>query len=83
MNLHMLAVRDAAVDAYNTPFFVTHVGSAVRSFGDECKNKESPIAAHPGDYELFELGVFDTTTAQVVMLDRPRSIARGADYLKD
>lgn len=80
MLLYMLAVRDSAADSFNTPFFVNHKGTAVRSFGDECKKADSPIAAHPGDYELFELGTFDTDSAAVVMLERPHSLARGADY---
>lgn len=78
----MLSIRDSAVKAYMRPFFAPSVGSAIRSFGDECIRKDSDIAKHPSDYELYELGVFDDESASVIMESQPRLVARAIDYVE-
>lgn len=75
------AVRDAAADCFHRPIFVPTVAVAVRSFGDECKNKESALNVHPEHYELFELGCFDDYNAKFEMLDSPRSLSRAVDFM--
>lgn len=82
MILKIVAVRDAAVDAFMTPIFVHHVGAAIRQFGDEVKKPNSAFSGHPGDFELFELGEFDDSTGSATMLPMPRSISRGADFVE-
>jgi len=64
------------------PFFVPAIGAAVRSFGDEVKRvaPDNELSRHPDDYELFELGQFDDSSARFQMLPEPRSIARGKDF---
>lgn len=80
MILVVCSIRDSAVNAFMRPFFVTAVGQAIRSFGDEVNRKDSDMYSHPDDYELFELGLFDDSTGRVTMLPEPRQLARGADY---
>lgn len=75
----VVAVRDSAVDAYARPFFVPSTAVAVRSFRDEVNRAESPMHAHPGDYELFELGSFDEESGKFENLASVRSLVRGAD----
>lgn len=57
------AVRDAAMQAYMQPFFAPKEGAAIRSFVDEVKRAESPMHAHPEDYELFVLGEYNDEDA--------------------
>lgn len=77
--LAVCAVRDSAVQAFMQPIFVPHVGHAVRSFQDECKKSDSVIAAHPSDYELFEIGSYDDSSGLMRPFEVPRSLVRGAD----
>lgn len=79
MVLIMVAVRDSAVDAFMRPFFVPTTGFAVRSFQDEVKNPESPMAKHPGDFALYELGTFDEDTGRCNNLSAPRQLVRAVD----
>lgn len=81
----MVAVRDAAINAFMRPFVVQAVGQAVRSFGDELTRSgaDATMSAHPDDYELFELGSFEEDTGRLVPLPEPRSISRGKDFLKE
>ena len=56
----VVAVRDRAIDAYMNPFCAPAVGAAERSFRDEVNRPESPMFAHPEDYDLYLLGKFDS-----------------------
>lgn len=82
MTLIVCAVRDSAVDAFMRPFCVPTVGMAVRSFQDEVKDPQSPMAKHPSDYELFQLGVFDEEVGRFDNAVSPRSLARALDYVE-
>lgn len=76
---YIVVVKDTALGAYLTPFFSPGLGVAVRQFGDEVANPESPLNKHPEDYILFECGSFDTDTGQFTCYE-PRQIARAQDY---
>lgn len=77
----VVAVRDRALDAFGTPFFVVAVGQAIRSFGDEVNRKGSDLCAHPDDFDLYELGSFDDATGQLQSLGDPRQIAIGENLV--
>lgn len=73
------AVRDSAVQAYGRPLFVPTAGVAIRSFTDEIRKEDgNPMAAHPEDYELFELAEFDEETG-LFASNGIRSLMRGKD----
>lgn len=78
MILVICAVRDSAVDAFMNPFFVPHVGAALRAFTDECRKAGTTFNAHPEHFELYELGTFDDATGTFVMKER-RSVALATD----
>lgn len=77
--LHIVSVRDRAVDAYMQPFFVAAPGAAIRSFVDECNRPDSPMCAHPEDYDLYLLGTFNDANGMFVPNETPRQIAIGKD----
>lgn len=79
--MFIVAVKDRALDAYMTPFFVPAIGLAIRSFQDEINRADSPMHAHPEDYDLYHLGSFDERDG---MLGGgvPRQIAIGKDQLR-
>ena len=75
----IVCVKDGALGAFLPPFFVPSIGVAVRHFGDEVHNKESPMFAHPEDYELYHLGQFDDAGIFDIF-PQPVRLARGLDY---
>lgn len=80
MHLKILLIRDIVANAYPfPPMFVHHIGSAIRDFGDQCKDKATPLGKHPEDYELFEAGKWDPTTGEFA-IDEPKQIAIGKNY---
>lgn len=64
MELKIFAVRDRATDQFGNPMFLMSVGQALRSFTDEINNasKENQLYQHPDDFDLYELGVYETST---------------------
>lgn len=75
----IVAIFDVRVEAYGRPAFVRSIGEAMRSFQDEVNNKESVVCAHPEDYRLFHLGVYDDSVGRFENLEAPLLIADGAN----
>lgn len=82
MRYKIVAIRDRAADAFGVPNFVVAVGAAIRTFGDECNNKESPLGQHPEDFDLYSLGEFDDADASFIAEGPPRQIAVGKDLVR-
>lgn len=83
MILKIVAVRDRAADVFGQPNFVASIGGAIRAFGDQINNKEpnNALAAHPDDFDLYELGTYDDETADF-NVHAPRQIAIGKDLVR-
>lgn len=72
MKLEILAVRDAKLDAFMTPFFSQTVSAAVRSLGDLVNgDQREPIAQHPEDYGLWHFGTMNALDGVFTLLPRP------------
>lgn len=81
MIFNVCCVRDRATDAFGNPFFVTALGQAIRSFGDEINNKDSQLAAHPDDYDLYNLGKYDSDSG-LFETHIPKMIAVGKELVR-
>lgn len=64
MKLMIYAVRDRATDQFGNPMFLVASGQAIRSFTDEVNraDKDNQIFNHPDDFDLYELGSYETST---------------------
>lgn len=84
MILEVCVIRDAAIESFGRPFFVVHIGEALRGFTDEIRSgkTDSAVALHPEDYDLFHCGSFDQSDGKFSTLDVPRRIAFGKDLVK-
>lgn len=80
--LYIVAIRDRQLDAYAQPAFVPALGLAVRQFGDEVANPQSPLNKHPEDFALYQLGTYNDATGQFENLQQPKQIALADDYVK-
>lgn len=80
MALHKVcAVFDSAIQSFGTPVFVVHTGAAIRSFQDEVNREGSPFHAHPGDFELYFLGVYDDQSGRLDSSQAIECLIRGKD----
>lgn len=60
------SIYDKATEAYMRPFVAQTAGQATRMFLDELSNPEHPMAKHPEDYSLAQLGTFTDHDGTVV-----------------
>lgn len=79
--MKIVAIRDRAVNAFLQPFFVRSAGEAVRIFADEINRKESPMYAHPEDYDLYDIGLYDADNGEIVGT-KPSMLSIGKDEHK-
>jgi len=77
----VVSVYDSAVGAYAPPIIVPSRGVAVRSFSDEVnrKGESNTLNAHPSDFELRALAMFDEESGRFVLIDPIETICRGKD----
>lgn len=65
MKLHILSLRDIKANLYNIPIFTPNIQVTLRDLRDlvnDPQGKEN-WQKHPEDFELWELGEWDTETA--------------------
>lgn len=84
MRYKVVCIRDRAADVFGQPVFVSNVGGAIRSFGDEIRRPSSverpnSMYDHPEDFDLFYLGEYDDESG-TFFCERPSQIAVGKDY---
>lgn len=83
MRFKVCAVKDVAIGTFSVPQFVPHTGASVRAFGDAVRGpKDSPLAAHPNDFELWYLGEYDDQSGEFDQL-KPERLARGVDFVNN
>lgn len=76
----LVALYDRAVEAYAPVMTVNTRAEAIRSFRQECNNKQGQLCQHPSDYELWQIGEYDDQTGMIVSTNE--RIARAEDYVE-
>jgi hypothetical protein len=77
MIFQIVAIHDRALDAYQQPFLVRAIGEAIRAFQDAINKPESPMYAHPDDYDLYMIGTYNDESAKITQAAEPQQIAIG------
>ena len=82
MRMTIVSVYDVASQSFGRPVFAVSVGAAIRSFGDEVNRSvpDNTMYAHPEDFVLYELGVFDDSSGAFVLLEHPKQVASGKQF---
>ena len=83
MKLQIFAVRDRATVQFGNPMFLVTSLQAIRSFADEINNKDTNnlLNKHPDDYDLYNLGTYDTDTG-TFETHTPQQISTGKEHIK-
>lgn len=66
MKMSIFTIYDSATEAYMRPFFAQSPGQALRMFIDDVQEEGTPCNKHPEDYALFEIGIFDDSTSEII-----------------
>lgn len=82
MKLICFSIRDAKTMAWGPPVTARTPGEALRSFSDEVNGDKSRsmIALHPEDFEMFQIGSFDTDTGDMTP-EHAVSLAKGVNLV--
>jgi hypothetical protein len=82
MKMILVSIYDKAVETYSKPITMRARGEAIRTLQDEIANQQqSPIAQHPEDYALFELGTFDDNTGEIEQHASPINLANAHELV--
>lgn len=75
-----LSVYDSKALFFSPPFFAPNIGSGIRSWGDEVRNPLTPWSKHPGDYQLYEIGTYDSDTGLLSSLVPMKLLASATEF---
>lgn len=82
MIVKIYAVYDEKAKSYLDPVYFGHDGEALRKFSDVVSNDKSPIAKHPGDFAMYKLGQFDTSSGAIAGVKNPEFLAKAIDFVE-
>lgn len=71
MDIFVYAVFDSKAEAFGTPMFLLTKGMALRGFSDACADPASPMAKHPEDYVLHQIGTYEQNSGKLSPLPQP------------
>lgn len=77
---YQFAIHDNKAGAYLPPFILPRIEMAQRTFADCINSADHQFGAHPDDYTLFSLGLFDDETAKFT--PEMQSLGNGVEYLQ-
>lgn len=69
MKKMIFSLFDKVSGGYMAPMFVANAAVVMRDVGDAVRKGDgNPLAAHPADYALYELGSFDDETGSFFII---------------
>lgn len=81
MILKLFAVADRVSGVFDGPHKAINEGQFLRSFVDNLSS--GPMAKHPEDFYVVELGTYNDATGDVVAFDTgPKRIADATDFTR-
>lgn len=78
MTICVFAIRDTKV-GFGNPFADQTAASAIRGFEYSLTKADGIVGFAPSDYELYELGSFDTDSGALTALPQPKFLVGGAN----
>lgn len=80
MKHYIFSIHDQKAEAFIAPFTLPKMAMAVRSFKHCVNSPEHQFGAHPQDFTLFVLGVFDDNTGKFDISTAPESLGNGVEF---
>lgn len=81
MKFNLYAVRDSLL-GYSMPFIRDNDAVAIRAFEYDYQREDSPYTVHPEHFVLYNIGTYDTETAETVSLT-PVIVCCASDFVKE
>jgi len=78
--IRLFAIRDNKVGTYNNPFCASHLAQVTRDLTEVANDPKSMLCKHPQDFELYELGTFDSNTGAIDTEIKPRFLHNISEF---
>lgn len=75
MKQFIFSVFDDKAEVFMPPFYQSTQGMAVRVFADAARQEDHPFCQNPGDYHLYEIGVFNSENGIILGYDENKHLA--------
>lgn len=82
MIYRVFTVRDNAVQAFMTPFFMRSNAEAVRAMRDTMSDGKNLLSRHPADYFLYCLGLYSEEDGKFQVFETPEIVVALADLVE-
>lgn len=82
MKTILFCIRDAKAVNYGPPFCKGARGEAERDFTTLANDEQSQLSKYPEDFDLFEIGEYDTNTGKLTSLDTPKHMMKAVDVVR-
>lgn len=82
--VRLFSIYDMGTKAFMRPFFSDHEVLAKRSFTTIVNDKSNPdnmIAAHPDQFVLYELSIFDYQSGEFITHSNPISLGKAVEFV--
>lgn len=83
MRQKIFSVYDNKARAFSTPFFTVNRDVGIRHFERAVNDPSVDFHHHPSDFNLFELGEFETETGVITPYDKQVNLGLGSQYLRE
>lgn len=80
--INMYVVNDIQAKASMTPIYRESDETAIRDFTSSMVASDSPMSAHPEDYSLWYVGIYNDETMEVIPAE-PRKVITGLVAVKE
>lgn len=76
------ALRDDVAELYMAPVFVPTLATLYRDLREAARpGQDNPIAKHPGDFTVYQLGTYDDESGRLDVLSSPHRLASCAVFV--
>lgn len=79
----IFSIFDSKAQLFMLPFFAPNRAVASRMFQGVINDPTTDFSKFPGDFALFELGLFDESDGRLEPLGAPQSVVLGASLVQD
>lgn len=82
MKLNVYSLFDSKAKAYGSPFYQTQHGLAIRMVTTLANDKGSEVNHYPGDFTLYCIGAFDSSTGEFTNVTPPENLGLVTNYIE-
>lgn len=80
LTLTIFSIHDSKAEAFIQPYYAPNRGTGERMFADAANDPQTQFHKHAADYTLFELGHFDSKSAEIKLHPTPINLGLALQF---